>query len=74
MEAFLGTQAFTNFAHDRNERFPEDYEVLFFDECVKAKLNRHVVHFNKDPTPFLNVSACGGEHHAGLLARSANAS
>ena len=60
MEQFVRTQAFINFAHDRNERFPEDYEVLFFDECIKAKLNRHVVHFTKDPTPFLNVGSVTG--------------
>jgi len=52
---FLETQAFSQFNLDRIEREETDFEILFFDESIKAKLNRSKMKFTKDPTPFLNV-------------------
>ena len=53
MEQLIDTQAFQNFMLDRLERPESDFEVLFFDECVKAKLNRSRFRFTKETTPFL---------------------
>lgn len=49
----METQAFTQFTLDRFEKPDTDVEVLFFDECVKAKLNRSVMKLTKEETPFL---------------------
>jgi hypothetical protein len=35
-----GTQAMTQFILERVERDNQDFEVLFFDEMIKRKLNR----------------------------------
>ncbi|KAJ1550490.1 hypothetical protein HK405_000477, partial [Cladochytrium tenue] len=40
-------------------RSESDYEVLFFDESIKAKLNRSRLKLSKDSTPFLKDSAYG---------------
>lgn len=53
--AFLQTQAFAQFTLERVVRMPEDYEVLFFDETIKAKVNRSVMKINKSLTKFLDV-------------------
>jgi hypothetical protein len=57
MTGFVETQAFAQFTLDRIERQESDYEVLFFDESIKAKLNRSKLRFNKDSTPFLKDGA-----------------
>ncbi|KAJ3330361.1 hypothetical protein HDU76_005873 [Blyttiomyces sp. JEL0837] len=51
------TQAFAQFTLDRIERSESDYEVLFFDESIKAKLNRSRLKFSKETTPFLKDNA-----------------
>jgi len=62
MAAFLDTTAFSFFAFERVVRAREDYEILFFDESIKAKLNRHKVRFTKEETPFLSVTHCFPPH------------
>ena len=39
-KALCSTQALTQFVIERVERDPSDFEVLFFDEQIKRKLNR----------------------------------
>ncbi|KAI9325833.1 hypothetical protein DFJ73DRAFT_193343 [Zopfochytrium polystomum] len=60
-KAFLSqlveTQAFSQFTLERIERPESDYEVLFFDESIKAKLNRSRLKFSKETTPFLRDGA-----------------
>ncbi len=55
MNCLCDTQAFHQFAYDRVERKATDYEVLFFDEAIKAKLNRSKIKISKEATPFLQV-------------------
>ncbi|KAJ3413960.1 hypothetical protein HDV05_007249 [Chytridiales sp. JEL 0842] len=57
MTALVETQAFAQFTLDRVERPESDYEVLFFDESIKAKLNRSKLRFSKETTPFLKDGA-----------------
>jgi hypothetical protein len=54
MTIILETQAFDQFTLDRIERPEDDYEILYFDESIKQKMNRSRMRFTKDPTPFLN--------------------
>ncbi|KAJ3120452.1 hypothetical protein HK098_004585 [Nowakowskiella sp. JEL0407] len=64
----IETQAFAQFTLDRALRHSgltsttqldkshmtsADYDILFFDESIKAKLNRSKLRFSKDSTPFL---------------------
>lgn len=51
------TQQFCQFLVDRVEKSSDDFEILYFDECVKAKLNRSRFKLTKDATPFLEDSA-----------------
>jgi len=67
MAAFLDTTAFSFFAFERVVRAREDYEILFFDESIKAKLNRHKVRFSKEETPFLSVRIAPHTHTTGRL-------
>ncbi|KAJ8331147.1 hypothetical protein QVD99_005806 [Batrachochytrium dendrobatidis] len=53
MSQVIETQAFAQFILDRVERPDNDYEILFFDESIKAKLNRSKLRFTKEATPFL---------------------
>ena len=53
MTMFVDTQAFAQFTLDRIEKPETDYEILFFDECIKAKLNRSQLRLKKEATPFL---------------------
>jgi hypothetical protein len=55
LSGMLDSQAFVQFAHDRQEKLCHDYEVLFFDEAIKAKLNRSKIKLSKESTPFLRV-------------------
>ena len=54
MTILLETQAFAQFLLDRTERPENDYEVMYFDECIKQKMNRSRMRFSKEATPFLN--------------------
>ncbi|TPX71796.1 hypothetical protein SpCBS45565_g00951 [Spizellomyces sp. 'palustris'] len=54
---FVETQAFAQFTLDRVERPESDYEVLFFDECIKEKRNRSKLRIGKESTPFLTETA-----------------
>jgi len=56
MIRLLDTQAFSQFVQERILRDPNDYEVLFFDEMIKAKKNRSLFTLTKESTPFLDVS------------------
>lgn len=40
MRHLCSTQAFAQFVMERVERDPSDFEVLFFDEQIKKKMNR----------------------------------
>jgi hypothetical protein len=53
MKQICESQAFAQFILYRYERPANDYEVLFFDESVKTKLNRSKFKFSKEDTPFL---------------------
>ncbi|TPX34627.1 hypothetical protein SeMB42_g07288 [Synchytrium endobioticum] len=53
MVMFVETQAFAQFTLERIERPETDHEILFFDECIKAKLNRSQLRLKKEATPFL---------------------
>ncbi|KAJ1344288.1 hypothetical protein BSLG_001428 [Batrachochytrium salamandrivorans] len=57
MAQVIETQAFAQFVLDRVERPESDYEILFFDESIKAKLNRSKLKFTKATTPFLRDTA-----------------
>lgn len=54
MTVLLETQAFSQFLLDRVERPENDYEILYFDESIKQKMNRSRMRFSKEATPFLN--------------------
>jgi hypothetical protein len=49
----METHAFTQFIVERIEREESDFELLFFDESIKAKTNRSKMKFSKETTPFL---------------------
>lgn len=53
MNTFVHTQSFYEFIAERLSRDTVNYETLFFDESVKAKLNRSRFQFNKQSTSFL---------------------
>jgi hypothetical protein len=55
MTSLLDTQAFSQFILERIIRDQNDYEVLYFDEMIKAKKNRSVFTLTKESTPFLDV-------------------
>ncbi|KAJ3018598.1 hypothetical protein HKX48_002793 [Thoreauomyces humboldtii] len=57
MVHLVETQAFAQFTLDRVERPESDYEVLFFDECIKEKRNRSKLRLGKESTPFLHETA-----------------
>jgi hypothetical protein len=50
---FLDSHAFTQFIVERVEREESDFEILFFDEALKAKRNRSKFKRQKETTPFL---------------------
>jgi hypothetical protein len=58
---------FTQFITDRLTRSPREYEVLFFDEIIKLKLNRSKLKLLKEDTPFLDVSVLSLHISYGLL-------
>ncbi|KAI8576404.1 hypothetical protein K450DRAFT_257121 [Umbelopsis ramanniana AG] len=54
LSQFVNSQMFTQFITDRLTRSPREYEVLFFDELIKLKLNRSKLKLLKEDTPFLD--------------------
>lgn len=56
MSAFTESQAFVQFVQDRVDRSPGDPEIMFFDEVIKAKINRSRFRLGKEETKFLDVS------------------
>ena len=59
VSALVTTQAFSQFLFARIIRPESDYEILFFDESIKDKLNRSRLKFSKDVTPFLKDPTYG---------------
>ncbi|KAK3814129.1 MAG: AEX-3 domain-containing protein [Benniella sp.] len=54
MTVFVETQAFVQFVQDRIDRSPGDPEIMFFDEVIKAKVNRSRFRIGKEETKFLD--------------------
>jgi hypothetical protein len=67
LSQFVNSQMFTQFITDRLTRSPREYEVLFFDEIIKLKLNRSKLKLLKEDTPFLDVSVLSLHISYGLL-------
>ena len=61
MSVFTESQAFVQFVQDRVDRSPGDPEIMFFDEVIKAKINRSRFRLGKEETKFLDVSARFGK-------------
>lgn len=59
MTMFTETQAFVQFVQDRIDRSPGDPEIMFFDEVIKAKVNRSRFRLGKEETKFLDDSSYG---------------
>lgn len=52
----IDSQSFSQFITERAIRKSEDYDILYFDEIIKAKLNRSKLKLSKELTSFLDVS------------------
>ncbi|KAF9094187.1 hypothetical protein BGX27_001508, partial [Mortierella sp. AM989] len=59
MTVFTETQAFVQFVQDRVDRSPGDPEIMFFDEVIKAKINRSRFRIGKEETRFLDDTSYG---------------
>ncbi|KAF9188389.1 hypothetical protein BGZ51_000635 [Haplosporangium sp. Z 767] len=59
MLAFTESQAFVQFVQDRVDRSPGDPEIMFFDEVIKAKINRSRFRIGKEETKFLDDPSYG---------------
>ncbi|GJJ75255.1 hypothetical protein EMPS_07613 [Entomortierella parvispora] len=59
MSAFTESQAFVQFVQDRVDRSPGDPEIMFFDEVIKAKINRSRFRLGKEETKFLDDPTYG---------------
>ncbi|KAI1309518.1 ARS-binding factor 1 [Mortierella claussenii] len=59
MSAFTESQAFAQFIQDRVDRSPGDPEIMFFDEVIKAKINRSRFRLGKEDTKFLDDPSYG---------------
>ncbi|KAF9351173.1 hypothetical protein BGX26_010761 [Mortierella sp. AD094] len=59
MTVFTETQAFVQFVQDRVDRSPGDPEIMFFDEVIKAKINRSRFRLGKEETRFLDDTSYG---------------
>ncbi|KAF9114595.1 hypothetical protein BGX27_010351 [Mortierella sp. AM989] len=59
MSVFTESQAFAQFIQDRIDRSPGDPEIMFFDEVIKAKINRSRFLRGKEETKFLNDPSYG---------------
>ncbi|KAG0357926.1 hypothetical protein BGZ54_000129, partial [Gamsiella multidivaricata] len=58
-EAKAKSQAFAQFIQDRMDRSPGDPEIMFFDEVIKAKINRSRFRIGKEDTKFLDDPSYG---------------
>ncbi|KAI3640457.1 hypothetical protein MIR68_001335 [Amoeboaphelidium protococcarum] len=54
MQGLFQTQAFTQFIEERRREDSNDYDVVLFDECINAKLNRSKLRVSQEATPFLD--------------------
>ncbi|KAG0294716.1 hypothetical protein BGZ98_001683 [Dissophora globulifera] len=54
MSMFTESQAFAQFIQDRIDRSSNDPEIMFFDEVIKAKINRSRFRIGKEETKFLD--------------------
>ena len=52
----MNSQTFSHFIAERTIKTYEDYDIRYFDEVIKAKLNRSRLKLSKGSTGFLNVS------------------
>ncbi|KAG9070147.1 hypothetical protein KI688_009479 [Linnemannia hyalina] len=59
MVNFTESQAFVQFVQDRVDRSPGDPEIMFFDEVIKAKMNRSRFRLGKEETKFLDDPSYG---------------
>ncbi|KAI7820549.1 AEX-3 domain-containing protein [Gamsiella multidivaricata] len=59
MNSFTESQAFVQFVQDRVDRSPGDPEIMFFDEVIKAKINRSRFRLGKEETKFLDDASYG---------------
>ncbi|KAG0287343.1 hypothetical protein BGZ96_008695 [Linnemannia gamsii] len=59
MATFTESQAFMQFVQDRVDRSPGDPEIMFFDEVIKAKMNRSRFRLGKEETKFLDDPSYG---------------
>ncbi|KAF9082901.1 hypothetical protein BGX23_011971 [Mortierella sp. AD031] len=59
MSIFTESQAFVQFVQDRVDRSPGDPEIMFFDEVIKAKMNRSRFRLGKEVTKFLDDPSYG---------------
>ncbi|KAG0377133.1 hypothetical protein BGX24_006667 [Mortierella sp. AD032] len=59
MSIFSESQAFVQFVQDRVDRSPGDPEIMFFDEVIKAKMNRSRFRLGKEETKFLDDPSYG---------------
>ncbi|KAF8926588.1 hypothetical protein BGZ58_011066 [Dissophora ornata] len=59
MSAFSESPAFAQFIQDRVDRPPGDTEIMFFDEVIKAKINRSRFRLGKEETKFLDDPSYG---------------
>ncbi|KAF9131946.1 hypothetical protein BGW39_001112 [Mortierella sp. 14UC] len=59
MSTFSESQAFVQFVQDRVDRSPGDPEIMFFDEVIKAKMNRSRFRLGKEETKFLDDPSYG---------------
>ncbi|KAF9142638.1 hypothetical protein BGX30_002548 [Mortierella sp. GBA39] len=59
MSVFTESQAFVQFVQDRVDRSPGDPEIMFFDEVIKAKINRSRFRLGKEETKFLDDPSYG---------------
>ncbi|RIA95154.1 AEX-3 domain-containing protein [Glomus cerebriforme] len=50
----LDSQSFSQFITERAIRESEDYDIRYFDEIIKAKLNRSKLKLSKESTSFLD--------------------
>ncbi|PKC07971.1 DENN-domain-containing protein [Rhizophagus irregularis] len=53
----IDSQSFSQFITERAIRKSEDYDILYFDEIIKAKLNRSKLKLSKELTSFLDDSS-----------------
>ncbi|KAF9965366.1 hypothetical protein BGZ70_004984 [Mortierella alpina] len=70
MSSFTESQAFVQFVQERVDRSPGDPEIMFFDEVIKAKINRSKFRLGKEETKFLDDPSYGIQHTEKAVAPS----